>query len=191
MTNILQQTTVNIARIKGYQIRLLSTTDDSTITAPAAASVTVTNTIDVPNQLDFGSPGSGLTITITTSAGALATVAIAAAGSGYQPSATFTVTVNQAGGSGGVIAVTTNASGVPQSAAIANSAGGTGYANASGLPTTQLGSYTILSGGAHMYFDPSASGFVTVSATAKKLKIYNMDGVNTATLEISIFGATT
>jgi len=190
MTNILQQATVNIVRIKGYQIRLLSTTDDNTITAPAAASVLVTNYIDVPAPLDFVSAGSGLSITITTSGGTIASVAIGTAGSGYQPSATFTVTVNQAGGSGGVILVTTSSSGVPTTVATSG-AGGSGYANASNLPTTELGKYTIFSGGAHMYFDPLSGGFCAVSSTSKKLKIFNNDAVNTATLEISVFGATT
>ena len=190
MTNILQQTAVNIARIKGYQIRLLNATDDSTITTPAAVSVTVTNFIDVPNQLDFGSGGSGLTLALTTSSGAITSVAIGAAGSGYPPSFTFLVAPNQSGGSGGAVSVTTNGSGVPATVSLVSGSGGSGYSNAT-VPTTELGKYNISSGGAHAYFDVSAAGFCTVSSTSKKIKIVNNDSSNVATCEISVFGATT
>jgi hypothetical protein len=80
MTNILSQATVNIVRIKGYQIRLLNAVDDTTIMTPPASSVTVTNFGPaLPNQLDFGSAGSGLTLTLTTSGGIISSVVIGAA----------------------------------------------------------------------------------------------------------------
>ncbi|MDE2103625.1 MAG: hypothetical protein KGL39_40680, partial [Patescibacteria group bacterium] len=191
MTNLLNVASVSIVRIKAYQIRILSASDDPTISpAPTATSTaTVTNNgPSVPNALDFNTGGSGLTITTTVTGGALATVTIAAAGTGYPKSASFMVTVNQASGSGGVISVTTNSSGVPTAVAIV--AAGTGYTGASGLPTTVLGQYTILTGGAHMYFDPAANGFATVSSTATNITILNNDGSHAITAEIDVIGCT-
>jgi hypothetical protein len=189
MTNVLQQAGVSIARIKALQIRLLSTSDDSTITAPAASQITVTNNgPQLPNPLDFGNGGSGLTLTLTTAGTAITGVAIGAAGTGYPPSSSFVVTANESGGSGGVLSVTTNSSGVPTSTNVV--AGGTGYANGT-YASTVLGAYTINSGGTHTVFDVSAAGFVLVSATSQNFKIFNNDAANTATVEITFYAATT
>lgn len=198
MTNILQQATVNIARIKGYQIRLLSASDDTTISpAPTATSTgLVTNNppssqaMDVPCALDFGNGGSGLTLTLTTSSGAVTSVAIGAAGSGYPKSSTFLVAPNQAGGSAAVVAVTTNSSGVPTTVALVAGAGGAGYTNAT-VPTTVLGQHFLYTGGAAMYFDVSAAGFCTVGSTGKKIGLLNLDGSNAVTFEIDVVAATT
>jgi hypothetical protein len=190
MTNLLLEASVSIARIKGWQVRVLSTEDDSTLSpAPTATSkVTVTNNgPTLPNPLDFTTGGSSLTLALTTGAGVITNVAIGAAGTGYLKSASFLVAPNQAGGSGGVISVTTNASGVPTAVAVV--AGGTGYSNAT-VPSTDLGQYTILTGGAHMYFDPAANGFAAVDSTHKNVKFQNNDGTNAVTLEIDIFAAT-
>jgi hypothetical protein len=81
--------------------------------------------------------GSGLTVTTTVTNGALASVAIDNAGSGYPASTTFDVTVNQADASGGIVAVTTNSSGVPTSVALTGGTG-SGYTAATGLKTTPL-----------------------------------------------------
>lgn len=189
MTNVLQNASVSIVRIKGYQIRLLDAVDDTTINTPVSTSVIVTNDVTLPAKLNFGSQGSGLTIDITVTAGAISAVVIGAAGTGYRQSAVFTVTVNQSGGSGGVIYVTTNSSGVPTAVAIAT--GGAGYATATGLATTELGIYSILSGGTQMYFDVSAGGFQqSLGSTKKNIKVINNHASNTATIEVSVFAGT-
>jgi hypothetical protein len=193
MTNILTQAAVGIVRIKGYQIRLLSPTlDDTTIQTPAASAITLTNgMIGVPNQLDFGNGGSGLTLALTTFSGSITSVAIGSGGSGYPPSSTFLVAPVQSGGSGGACYVSTNASGIVTAANLAGSpAGGTGYSNAT-VPTVVTGQYPVAQGGAHVYFDPSAAGFATVSSTAKNVSIINNDAANKATVEITVIGATT
>lgn len=190
LTNVLNQTSVAIVRIKGYQIRLLNATDDSTITTPVATAVTVTNIgPTLPSPLDFQNGGSGLTLALTTSGGAVTAVAIGAAGTGYPPSTLFLVSPVQASGSGCVVAVKTNSSGVPTSTVFITGAGGAGYSDAT-VPSIVAGQYEILSGGAHCYFDVSAGGFLAVSATQRNIKIYNMDGTNTATCEVDVFGAT-
>jgi hypothetical protein len=193
MTNLLQQTGVSIARIKGIQFRVLSGSDDTTLspTPTSTSTVTVSNEgLAVPCQLDFGNGGSGLTLALTTSGGAITSVALGAAGSGYPPSNTFLVTPNQSGGSGALVAVTTNGSGVPTTAALVAGTGGAGYTNAT-VPTTVVGHYNILTGGAHMYFDPAANGFCTTDATHKNVKLYNLDGSNAVTVEVDVLAATT
>jgi hypothetical protein len=190
MTDLLQRASTAIARIKGYQFRVLSATDDSTISpAPTSTSVglVTNNTVATPCQLDFSAGGSGLTLALTDTAGAVTAVAIGAAGSGYLPSATFSVLPVQTGGSGAVINVTTNASGVPTSVAVA--AGGAGYTSAT-VPSVAMGQYTIYTGGAHCYFDPSAAGFTTVSSTQKNVLLKNLAAGAAITFEIDVFGAT-
>jgi hypothetical protein len=189
MTDMLQRNNVVIVRIKGYQIRLLNTSDDPTIVTPVAGSVTVTNNgPSVPTQLDFGSGGSGLSLALTTSGGGVSSLSIATAGSGYPANSTFLASPNQAGGSGAVVAVTANSSGVPSTVTLL--AAGAGYTNAT-TPATVLGCYTVQSGGAHMYFDVSAAGFAPVSNVSRNLLIINNDPVNTASIELDVFGATT
>src|SRR5207248_2630696 len=146
--------------------------------------------VAVPCQLDFGNGGSGLTLALTTAAGAITGVAIGAAGSGYPKSTTFTVVPNQAGGSGGLVYVTTNASGVPTTVGLVPGAGGTGYSNAT-VPSVVAGAYNIKTGGAHMYFDDNANGFCTVDATHKNVSFLNLDGANAVTLEIDVMAAST
>jgi hypothetical protein len=192
MTNILQQSTVSIARIKGYQIRLLSATDDATITpAPTATStLTVTNIGPaVPTPLDFQNGGSGLTVALTGT-GAVTAVAIGSAGTGYPPSSAFLATPQQAGGSGCVFAVVTNASGVPTSVVFIAGAGGAGYTAAT-VPAIVAGQYKVVTGGAHMYFDPQAAGFCLVSATSKNLLLTNNDQTKAVTVELDFCAATT
>lgn len=191
MTDLLNRSAVTIVRIKGYQFRVLSATNDPTITpAPTATSVgLVTNFgVTLPAQMDFSSGGSGLTLAITQTAGALDGVTIGAAGSGYLPSATFVVAPVQASGSGGLISVTTNSTGVPTSVALVSN--GANYTNNT-VPSVSVGHYTVYTGGAHLYVDPSANGFTTISATQKNLLLVNLDGAHAITFEIDVFGATT
>jgi hypothetical protein len=191
MTNLLQQTAVSIARIKGYQIRLLSATDDTTISpAPTATStITVTNNGPaVPSPLDFVSGGSGLTVALTAS-GAVTAVAIGAAGTGYPPSTTFLASPQQVGGSGCVFAVTTNSSGVPTSVTFITGAGGAGYTAAT-VPAVEIGKYLVATGGAHMHFDPIGAGFCAVSTTAKNFKVINNDAAHAVTFELDVVAAT-
>jgi hypothetical protein len=195
MTNVMQQAGVSIARIKGVQFRLLSQLDDTTIAANASAVVVQNQTPAVPANL-FGNGGSGLTLALTTAAGAITGVAIGAAGSGYPRSCTFLVVPQQAGGSGGAVSVITNSSGVPTTVALVAGSGGTGYANAT-VPAVVAG-YQILnggsasiSGGAFLYVDGTAAGFMLVSATGKNITFQNLDAVNAASIEVDIFAATT
>lgn len=191
MTNILAQAAVAIARIKGYQLRLLSATNDPTISpAPVGTSIAVisNNGPATPVQLDFGAAGTGLTIAFTVSTGVMTGPSIGAAGTGYPKSATFIVTVNQAGGSGAVVSVTTNSSGVPTAVALVT--GGTGYTAAT-VGTTVLGQYQLNTGGAHMYFDPLANGFCAIDSTHKNVKIFNTDGSNPITIEVDVIGCST
>ena len=190
MTNLLQQTGVNIARIKSYMIRLLSAADDGTITpAPNANSkiVVTNNGPATPAQLDFGNGLTGLTLTLTVVAGAVTGVSIGAAGSGGPPSSTFVVGPCQAGGSGAVIAVTTNASGVPTSVSVVT--GGAGY-SATTVPAVVLGQYLLNTGDAHLCLDNTALG-QAITSTSKSLRIYNLDGSNAVTPEFDFFAATT
>lgn len=191
MTNLLNQTNIALARIKGYQIRLLSATDDPTITPAPNANTTVTITNDgvtLPSPLDFQQGGSGLTLTITNTAGAITNVAIGAAGSGYLKSAAFLAIPVQSGGSGGMIGVITNSTGVPTNVSIL--AAGTGYADGT-VPSVLRGQYKIATGGAHMYFDPVATGFCLVSSTQKNFKAQNNDANNAATIEVDVYAAST
>lgn len=191
MTDLLQRASSTIARIKGYQIRVLSATDDATISpAPNASSVGVVTNIGpaTPSPLDFANNGSGLTLAVTQTGGVIDSVAIGAAGTGYPKSSAFLVCPVQAGGSGAVVGVLTNSSGVPTSVVLVF--GGAGYSDAT-IPTVVAGQYAILTGGAHMYFDPSATGFCLVSATQKLIRLINTDQANAVTFEIDVFGAST
>lgn len=191
MTNLLNTSSVSIARIKGYQVRVLSATQDTSISPAPNASTTVTVTnigVALPTPMDFASGGSGLTLAITVGATVITGVSIGAAGTGYPKSVSFIVVPVQSGGSGGVISVTTNGSGVPTAVAVV--AGGTGYSAAT-VPSVVAGMYTILTGGVHCYFDPNANGFCLVSSSQKNLKILNNDASNIATCEIDIQAAST
>lgn len=193
MTNLLQQASVSLARIKAIHIRLLSASDDSTINpAPVATStVTVTNiNIAVPNPFDFGNGGSGATVALTAGAGAVTAVALGAGGSGYPASTFFLMVAQQAGGSGNVFLAGTNASGVITSMTFIAGTGGSGYSTAT-VPAIVAGQYNILTGGAHLAFDPAANGMAAVSATSKGVKFINMDTVNGITVELSFFACTT
>lgn len=192
MTNLLNQTAVAIVRIKGYQIRLLSATDDSTISPAPTASTTICVTNNgpaVPAPLDFVGGGSGLTVTLTTGATIVTGVAISAAGTGYPRSATFVASPQQVGGSGCIFMVTTNSSGVPTAATFITGGGGTGYSNGV-TPTVTVGQFNVYTGGAHMYFDVSAAGFCALSSTAKNILIVNMSTTAVATFELDVLGAT-
>jgi hypothetical protein len=191
LTNILQQTGVSLARLKGFVIRLLSATDDA-INGTTCSSITLQPGFSVGNPLDFNNGGSGLTITVTVSGGAIATVAIGAAGTGYPPSTTFMVNIIQAGSTGGTAMVTTNSSGVPTAVALGTA--GASYTAAT-LPTIVLGTSLINNSGCRLYFDPSAAGFSLVSATAKNIRFTNNDqggaATNAAAVQISLVGGTT
>ena len=191
MTNLLQQASVSIARVKGYQIRLLSTTDDSTITAPAASSITVTNIgPGTPSALDFNNGGinGSVTITNTFATGAIASLAVSNAGSGYPPNSYFMAVPQTTLGSNAAFLCNTNATGVISG--VSTFQAGTLYANGA-APLVPAGQYTVNGGGAHMYFDVLAAGFLAVAATSINIKIYNNDPANTATVEISVLAATT
>lgn len=192
MTNQLGQAAVSIARIKGYQIRLLSAEDDPAITpAPTATStLTVTNIGPAtPSPLDFGNGGTGLSADITVAAGVINTASVNNAGTGYPASTFFPVLPVQAGGSGGMLSAGTNNVGSVNAVAIIT--GGTGYANATNLPTVVAGSYNVYTGGTHCYFDPKALGFLLVNATHKNITLLNMDATKAITAEVTVLGATT
>ncbi len=192
MTNLLLQTSVTIARIKAAQVRLLSATDDSTISpAPNAnSSITLTNFgVAQPCQFIFGNGGSGLTVNITNNAGAINVATINVAGSGYPKSAAFMVGVNHVNGTGAAFSVLTNAAGIPVTLNIAT--GGSAYINATNTATTVLGQVQLNNGGFLPYGDPTDAGFCLVSSTAKNIKIINNDGTNAVTPELDIFGGTT
>lgn len=185
LTNVLQQTGVSLARIKGFMLRLLDSSDDAT-NGTACSKIAVTNDVTLPNALNHAT-GSGLTIAVTVTTTTITGASIGAAGTGYPPSSTFPVTVNQSGGSGGVISVTTNSGGVPTSVAIA--AAGTGYSAAT-LDTTVLGRTVVKTGGVLTWFDRLAAG-VLAGSTTKNIKIVNMDGSLTAAVQLSVIGGST
>ncbi len=195
MTNLLQQAAVSIVRIKGVIFRLLSQTDDSTISANST-NVTMENQTPANPAPLFPNGGSGLTLALTTGGGIITSVAIGVAGSGYPKSATFLVTPQQAGGAGGAVFVLTNASGVPITTTLVAGSGGTGYSNAT-VPTTPTGMVSlaggssVLQGSVYCYFDAAAGGFMTgLGAAAKNIKFQNLDGTNSATVEVNVFAAT-
>lgn len=193
MTDLLQRANSVIARMKGYQFRLLSGVDDPTITpTPTTTSTgTVTNIgVAIPSPLDFQNGGTGLTLTLTVGGGAVTAVAIGAAGTGYPPSSAFIVVPVQAGGSGCIVGVITNGSGVPTSVVFITGAGGTGYTAAT-VPSTCAGQYLIYTGGFHVYADPSAAGFVLVDSTHKNVKLINNDSGHAVTFEIDVLGGST
>lgn len=191
MTNILQQATVNIVRIKGYMIRLLSAANDGTITVPPATAIAVTNIGPAtPSPLDFGNGGTGATVTMSVGSTIVTGVAVGVGGTGFPPSAGFLMSPVQTGGSGCVFLATTNSSGVITAVVFIAGSGGTGYSAAT-VPMIPVGQYAINSGGYHQYCDPLAAGFLAVSATQKMFTIYNLDPTHTATVEIDVIGATT
>jgi hypothetical protein len=193
MTNLLAQTDVAIARLKVLQFRVLSATDDPTISPPpnAASTGTVSNIgPTAPSPLDFANGGSGLTVALTVSGGAVTGVAIGAAGSGYPPSTAFLASPQQAGGHSCVFLVIVNGSGVPTTLVFIAGAGGAGYTAAT-VPAISVGQYTILTGGAHMYVDPAAAGFALVSATQQNVELYNNDPANAITFEIDFVACST
>jgi hypothetical protein len=193
LANVFGQATLNVARVKGgFNFRLLSGTDDSTIspTPNANSKAHLTNNGPaLPAELYFGNGGSGLTLALTTGAGAVTSVAIGAAGSAYPPSKTFLVAPVQAGGSGAVIAVTTNSSGVPTTAVLVAGAGGTGYTNAT-VPTVVLGQVTLTTGNSYLYADVTAAGAI-LDATHRNVTVYNLDGANAITVQLSYAAGTT
>lgn len=75
--------------------------------------------------------GTGLTVTLVTSGGIITTAAITAGGSGYPRSATLTMTVP--GGTGGLLGIPTNSSGVA-SGTVTVIDGGSGYSDGSSTP---------------------------------------------------------
>ena len=193
MTNLLAQASVTLARLKGgWQVRLLSAADDSTISpSPNASSiVTVSNVgLDSPGDLNFGSGGSGLTVALTVAAGAVTAVAIGAAGTAYPKSTVLLASPVQAGGSGCAFGVITDASGVPSSVVFIAGAGGASYSAAT-VPTIIVGQFKLTTGNAMCGVDVTAAG-ITVASTKKNFKYYNNDASNAVTLEFSAFGGST
>lgn len=195
MTDVVKRATNSLARLKALQIRVLSATDDTIISpAPTATStVTVTNIGPttppaggfLPHPFDFGNGGSGGTVTLTA-AGAVTNVAVGVGGTGYPPSTFFLASPQQASGSGCVFLCGTNPSGVITSMTFIANAGGGGYSSAT-VALVPVGQYNILTGGTHVYFDPSLTG-TTVSATSKNVMFYNMDTAKSVTLEIDLLG---
>jgi hypothetical protein len=193
MTNLLAQTGVAIQRIKGMIIRLLSGSDDSSLspTPTATSTMTVTNNgIALPSQLDFGNGGSGATATITVNfaGGAITAVAAAFGGSGYPVSGDFLATPVQAGGSGCKFLSLTNAAGNVNTTTFIAGKGGSGYVNGT-VPMVPVGQYNIATGGCHVYFDPIAAGFLTVGLTTSNILLINMDPSNAVTAEIDFLAA--
>jgi len=188
MTDIIGRTAVTLARIKGCAFRLLSATDDPTISPPPTATSigAVTNIGPATPAAIFGSTGSGLTLDLTA-AGAVSAVSIGAAGTGYPKSSSFLVSPTQAGGSGCTVGVVTNGSGVPTTVTLI--AGGAGYTGAT-VPSVEVGQRTVATGGFTGYADPIAAGFVTIDSTHENIKLINLDGTNAITFEVDVFGAT-
>lgn len=197
MTNLLSQTSISLARIKGVQLRLLSATDDSTISpAPTATStMTVTNNGPAnPTPWTFQNGGSGATVDLTVVANAVTAVASNQGGTGYPNSLGFLATpqVSNTVAAGCVFFATANSGGVITSCTFISNQGGTSY-GASNLPNTPLvpvGQQNIYTGGAGMYFDVSAAGFLLVSTDSRNLRIINMDQTHAITAEIDVIGAT-
>jgi prepilin-type N-terminal cleavage/methylation domain-containing protein len=75
-----------------------------------------------------GKTGTGLTLALTAPLGAVTAATIGTAGSGYPASTTFSAAPQQTGGSGCVVSVTTNSSGVPTTVSVTSA--GTGYSAA-------------------------------------------------------------
>jgi len=192
MTNLMSQTSVSIARVKSWMVRLLSLTDDTTISANTNTNsrICITNNgPSVPVPLNYGSGGSGLTLNITNAAGGAINVAtINVNGSGYLPNTTFPVTVNLINGAQAVVSINTNAAGIPTAAVITN--GGTGYITCANVPTTELGSFWLQTGCAQCLVDATALGSA-ISNTSKNLRITNLDQSNAVTFELDAAGGTT
>lgn len=192
MTTVLAQANIAIVRVKSCQFRLLSATDDPTISpAPNSTSkmlLTNANTT-APAQLYFGNGGSGLTLNLTNSGGAINVAAINVAGSGYQPSATFLVGPTSSAGTGAAISATTNAAGIPTAVSILS--GGSGYSNATNIGSVVLCHMLLGTGDANARIDVSANGTALNSTLSKNIKLMNLDTVNGVTAECDFFGATT
>lgn len=190
--NLLQQSSIALARVKGFMFRQLSLTNDPTINATinTNSKICVTNNgVAAPVQLNFGSGGGGLTLNITNAAGGAINVAtINVAGSGYLPNTTFMMTVNQANGSKAALSVNTNAAGIPTAVVIAN--GGTAYVTAANVPTTELGAFWLQTGNAQLLVDTTVDG-QTISNTRANILVANMDAGNPVAPEINFVGATT
>ncbi len=195
MTNLLQQAAVAIVRVKGFQIRNLNITDDSTINSPGSFGVVVTNIAPAnPSPLWFQTGGVNLSLNITINAGnvinsvALNTNAAVGGGSGWPINSTFLVTPIHNTGSGATVLAQTNATGVVTTVTLGT--GGANYA-AGSVPGIPAGSCLINGGGFQAYSDVIAAGFLPVSSTQKKFTILNLDTVNTATVEIDCIAGTT
>jgi hypothetical protein len=78
--------------------------------------------------------GSGCTLNITTSGGAITAATITAGGTGYVKSGTVNLIVTGGGGTGGVVRVTTNPSGVVTGVSSV-AQGGAGYSNTAAAAT--------------------------------------------------------
>ncbi len=190
MTDMLQRVKT-LARIKGLGIRLLSATDDPTISpAPTLTSVGIVTNIgpEVPSPFNFQAGGSGGTVTLTA-AGAVTAVAVGAGGTGYSKSTFFLASPQQAGGSACVFLCTTNASGVISAVTFIAGAGGGGYTSAT-VPLVAVGQYHVATGGVASYFDVADAGVCLVSATSKNIILKNLDQANAVTFEVGVFGGT-
>jgi hypothetical protein len=193
MGDLLGQIGVVVARLKSFLFRLLSATNNPNI-VPApdpGTTVAITNNLaSMPAQLDFGNGGTGLTLVLTVGAGAVTGVAIGVAGSGYSPSSTFLVAPCQQYGSGCVVAITTNASGVPTTATLL--AGGKAYSGAT-VPSVVIGQFLLQMGGVHMCLDadPQGTGYCPITPVSRQILIVNNDPLNAATVEIDLVAATT
>lgn len=186
LTGIMQNA-ITPARVKSAQIRLLSATDDPSISpAPTSTStVTVTNLGPAtPHPWYFATGGSGLTVAMTVATGAVTGVSIGASGSGYLPTALLTASPQQVSGSGCVFTVTTNSSGVPTAVTFVSGKGGAGYSAAT-VPTVILGCTTLTTGNATCYVDVTAAGIV-ISSTSCNIYINNNDATHAVTVEIDL-----
>jgi hypothetical protein len=76
--------------------------------------------------------GSGATMNITTSGGAITAATLVAGGTGYPASATIDLSITGGGGTGGIVAVTTNNQGVV--VGLANQIGGSGQPGSASPP---------------------------------------------------------
>ncbi len=202
MTDLLQRASSAIVRIKGYQFRLLSGTDDSTLSpTPTLTSVGVVSNIGpgtaglvAPAPLDFQNNGSGLTVTLT-GAGAVTAVAVVAAGTGYPTGARFLATPLLGTTAGGCVflAGVSSASagtGAVSTAVFVSGCGGSGYV-ATTVPAVAVGQYALYTGGFHVYADPSPGGFCAISATSRNVLLQTTDPANKITFEVDIIGGTT
>jgi hypothetical protein len=147
-----------------------------TVTVDTSPTVTQVQTL-VPT-------GSGCTITLTTSTGAITNCALNAGGTAYPASATIWLNLTT-GGTGGIVAVSTNGSGVVTSVTASPIAAGSGYSNGSSATT-----HTSASGGGFTLAD-SQTLTANVAAGTATCVTYAGNSPNSAAITGNVTGGST